>query len=127
VSTVGIGVDMVDKRRIASLHERYGLKFARRILSEAEFRDYQRVKDKVSFLAKRFSAKEAISKVLGTGVGQGIRFSELSVEHDAKGKPLAVLSGRAQQIMKELQIDSILLSTSDEKEQAISFAVGTRN
>jgi len=127
VSTVGIGVDMVDKRRISSLHERYGLKFARRILSEAEFRDYQRVKDKVSFLAKRFSAKEAISKVLGTGVGQGIRFSELSVEHDAKGKPLAVLSGRAQQIMKELQIDSILLSTSDEKEQAISFAVGTRN
>jgi len=127
VSTVGIGVDMVDKRRISSLHERYGLKFARRILSEAEFRDYQRVKDKVSFLAKRFSAKEAMSKVLGTGVGQGIRFSELSVEHDAKGKPLAVLSGRAQQIMKELQIDSILLSTSDEKEQAISFAVGTRN
>lgn len=127
MSTVGIGVDMVDKRRISSLHERYGLKFARRILSEAEFRDYQRVKDKVSFLAKRFSAKEAMSKVLGTGVGQGIRFSELSVEHDAKGKPLAVLSGRAQQIMKELQIDSILLSTSDEKEQAISFAVGTRN
>jgi holo-[acyl-carrier protein] synthase len=118
---------MVDKRRIASLHERYGLKFARRILSEAELRDYQSVKDKVSFLAKRFSAKEAMSKVLGTGVGQGIRFSELSVEHDAKGKPLAVLSGRAQQIMKELQIDSILLSTSDEKEQAISFAVGTRN
>jgi len=127
VSTVGIGVDMVDKRRIASLHERYGLKFARRILSASEFKDYQRVKDKVSFLAKRFSAKEAMSKVLGTGVGQGIRFSELSVEHDAKGKPLAVLSGRAQQIMKELQIDSILLSTSDEKEQAISFAVGTRN
>ncbi len=127
MSTVGIGVDMVDKRRIASLHERYGLKFARRILSEAELRDYQSVKDKVSFLAKRFSAKEAMSKVLGTGVGQGIRFSELSVEHDAKGKPLAVLSGRAQQIMKELQIDSILLSTSDEKEQAISFAVGTRN
>ena len=127
MSTVGIGVDMVDKRRIASLHERYGLKFARRILSASEFKDYQQVKDKVSFLAKRFSAKEAMSKVLGTGVGQGVRFSELSVEHDAKGKPLAVLSGRAQQIMKELQIDSILLSTSDEKEQAISFAVGTRN
>ena len=127
MSTIGIGVDMVDKRRIALLHERYGLKFARRILSKSEFIDYQRVKDKVSFLAKRFSAKEAMSKVLGTGVGQGVRFSELSVEHDAKGKPLAVLSGRAQQIMKELQIDSILLSTSDEKEQAISFAVGTRN
>lgn len=127
MSTVGIGVDMVDKRRIASLHERYGLKFVRRILSESEYRDYEQVKDKVSFLAKRFSAKEAMSKVLGTGVGQGIRFSELSVEHDAKGKPLAVLSGRAQQIMKELQIDSILLSTSDEKEQAISFAVGIRN
>ena len=127
MSTVGIGVDMVDKRRIASLHERYGLKFARRILSASEFKDYQQVKDKVSFLAKRFSAKEAMSKVLGTGVGQGVRFSELSVEHDAKGKPLAVLSGRAQQIMKELRIDLILLSTSDEKEQAISFAVGTRN
>ena len=127
MSTIGIGVDMVDKRRIASLHERYGIKFARRILSESEFRDYQQVKDKVSFLAKRFSAKEAMSKVLGTGVGQGIRFSELSVGHDAQGKPLAVLSGRAQQIMKDLQIDSILLSTSDEKEQAISFAVGTRN
>ena len=127
MSTVGVGVDMVDKRRIASLHVRYGLKFARRILSESEFRDYQQVKDKVSFLAKRFSAKEAMSKVLGTGIGQGIRFSELSVEHDAKGKPLAVLSGRAQKIMQELQIDKILLSTSDEKEQAISFAVGTRN
>jgi holo-[acyl-carrier protein] synthase len=127
VSTIGIGVDMVDKKRIATLYDRYGQKFARRILSRNELEDYQNVKDKVSFLAKRFSAKEAISKVLGTGIGQGIRLSELSVDHDIHGKPLAVLSGRALEIMRDRQIDSILISTSDEKEQAISFAVGTRN
>jgi holo-[acyl-carrier protein] synthase len=127
VSTIGIGVDMVSKKRIASLHERYGLKFARRILSSVEFDDYQCTRDKVSFLAKRFSAKEAISKVLGTGIGQGVKLAELSVEHDTHGKPLAVLSGRALDIMQAMHIDTILISTSDEKDQAISFAVGTRN
>ena len=68
--TIAIGTDIVEIQRIASALERQGDKFVQRILTESEIAEYQARGNSVAFLAKRFAAKEAIAKALGTGIGR---------------------------------------------------------
>ncbi len=124
----GIGTDIISVERIEQSLERHGDKFAERILSEAELEKYQelckkRPKNKVAFLAKRFAAKEAISKALGTGMRKGIDFVQLSIIHDALGKPMVTLSGKAEQWAKQNHIQKVQVTLSDEKHYAVAFAV----
>ena len=124
MSPVAIGTDIVDKRRIAGLHERHGERFARRILTRAELDDLARTRDVGGFLARRFCAKEAVSKVLGTGLAQGITFHDIEIAHDALGRPLVRLHGKARHRARELGIGEIALSISDERAYAVAFAIG---
>ena len=64
----GLGIDLVENFRIKKIYERYGYKFAKRILDNEEIRDFNISNNKVSFLAKRFASKEALSKSLGLGL-----------------------------------------------------------
>ncbi|MDH5370190.1 MAG: holo-ACP synthase, partial [Gammaproteobacteria bacterium] len=84
----GIGTDIVHINRMRENLDKYGDKFARRILTEAEFNEFEAKHDKAAFLAKRFAAKEATSKAMGTGFSQGLSLHHIGVEHDDAGKPI---------------------------------------
>ncbi len=120
---VAIGTDIVDKRRIVALHDRHGDRFVQRILTRAEQDDLARTRDTGGFLARRFCAKEAVSKVLGTGMAQGISFRDIEIGHDALGRPLVRLHGQARHRARELGIGEIALSISDERNYAVAFAI----
>ena len=96
--------------------------------SESELIEFHEIsekhpKNKIPFLAKRFAAKEAISKALGTGMRKGIDFVQLSISHDVLGKPMVTLSGKAQVWAKQNNIEKIQVTISDEKHYAVAFAV----
>jgi holo-[acyl-carrier protein] synthase len=88
-----IGVDIVEISRIRALHERYGDRFLRRILTGAEMEQCLAKPDPVASLAGRFAAKEAVSKALGTGISQGLSWHSVEVLNDEAGKPLVTLHG----------------------------------
>ncbi len=119
----GVGTDIVDIERIEGSVERHGDKFAERILAPAEIELYQKTKNKINYLAKRFAAKEAISKALGTGMRQGIDFVQLVISNDEIGKPQVTLEGKALTWSQQNKITKIHLSISDEKKHAVAFAI----
>lgn len=83
----GIGTDLVDPARIADALERYGERFARRVLTDSEWPEYVKHARPAVFLAKRFAAKEAFSKAVGTGLRAPVMFGNMAVQHDTQGKP----------------------------------------
>ena len=117
----GIGTDIVRVSRIQKSLDRYGERFARRILAGQELDDFQRTLHPARFLARRFAAKEAVVKAYGTGFTQGMTFQDIAVSHDAAGKPLLQLSGRALELQREMGIGEQFISISDEQEYAVAF------
>ena len=123
--TIAIGTDIVEIQRIASALERQGDKFVQRILTESEIVEYQARGNSVAFLAKRFAAKEAIAKALGTGIGRGISFQQMVVSNNAEGAPQVELQDSAAERLKQLGGTNVLLSLSDEKNYALAFVAIT--
>jgi len=119
--TIAIGTDIVEIQRIADALERQGDKFVQRILSESEIADYQARGNSVAFLAKRFAAKEAIAKALGTGIGRGISFQQLVISNNPEGAPQVELQANAAQRLNQLGGTKVLLSLSDEKNYALAY------
>ena len=119
----GIGVDIAETIRFSKLHEKYGERFARRILTENEFSQLQRRKHPALFLASRFAAKEATAKALGTGFAQGVGYKSIEVKNDGNGKPSLCFYRVALQLIEERQISRVLLSLSDEKYYAVAMVV----
>lgn len=124
-SAKGIGTDLLDQRRIARVVEKQGERFARRILTPDELLMWEKKSRSINFLAKRFAAKEAISKALGTGIAKGVGFQQMMIHTDELGKPLVELSGEALIRAKSLAGQDVLLSLSDEGEMIVAFAVLT--
>ncbi len=120
---VGIGIDIVEYKRIARIHQRYNEKFARRILDAVEMEEYLNASSPVRLLAKRFAAKEAATKALGTGMSRGITFSMICVRHDERGKPLLELNGNAAEYASKLGVVSQWLSISDEQDYSVAMVV----
>ncbi len=123
--TIAIGTDIVEIQRIASALERQGDKFVQRILTESEIAEYQARGNSVAFLAKRFAAKEAIAKALGTGIGRGISFQQMVVSNNAEGAPQVELQDSAAERLKQLGGTNVLLSLSDEKNTALAYVAIT--
>ncbi|MCK5724798.1 MAG: holo-ACP synthase [Gammaproteobacteria bacterium] len=117
----GIGTDIVHINRMRDDLNKYGDKFARRILTEAEFGEFQGKSNQAAFLAKRFAAKEATAKAMGTGFSQGLSLHHIGVEHDEAGKPVLDFSGVAEKFLQEKQIKQTHLSLADEREYAVAF------
>ena len=119
----GIGTDVVEVARIAASIEEFGDAFAKRILAESELDAYQQSHLKARFLAKRFAAKEAFSKALGTGLRAPATLQNIAVSHDTLGKPFLIL---APELLALLQAKNIMhphISISDEKNLATAFVV----
>ncbi|MDD2832721.1 MAG: holo-ACP synthase [Methylotenera sp.] len=119
----GIGTDIVEVARIDASIAEFGDAFAKRVLAESELASYQKSQIKARFLAKRFAAKEAFSKALGTGLRAPATFQNIAVSHDALGKPLLVLAPELQAFLEAKSIQQMHLSISDEKNLAAAFVV----
>lgn len=119
----GVGVDIVEIRRMEESLARHGDRFAQRILSEAEFTEFQNNKFPAKYLAKRFAAKEAAVKALGTGFSNGISMQHVIVGHDALGKPELEFTHAAEQFILQKQITAAHLSIADETHYAIAYVV----
>jgi len=119
----GIGTDIVEVERIESSLSQFGDAFAKRILDEQELASYLASNIKARFLAKRFAAKEAFSKALGTGIRGVVSFQNIAVSHDDLGKPILVLAPELSAFLQEKQIVRMHVSISDEKNLAAAFVV----
>ena len=119
----GIGTDIVEVSRIEESITRFGDSFAERILTQHEWFAYVRSQTKARFLAKRFAAKEAFSKALGTGIRMPATFHNIGVTHDDLGKPMLEFAPELQDFLDENGIHFHHLSISDEKALAVAFVV----
>ena len=119
----GIGTDLVRVARMQGALQRFGDRFAGRILATNEQQDYRRARRKAHFLARRFAAKEALLKALGTGLRDGMRWRDIAVVHDPLGRPSLACGGRVREALRDYFIDRSHLSLSDEDEYAIACVV----
>lgn len=117
----GIGTDIVAIARIQAGLERFGDKFARRILAGKELEGFENSIKPAHYLAKRFAAKEAAVKAMGTGFRNGITLGQIAVSNDLHGKPGLEFAGQAREICRSLGIGESHLSLSDENDYAIAF------
>ncbi len=120
---VGVGTDIVEIARIEATLERLGESFAARILTPNELLDFNASKTPNHFVAKRFAAKEAMGKALGTGIGQGVSWQHMEVLHSELGAPYFQLSHKAMERFKALGGATHHLSLSDEKDFAVAFVI----
>lgn len=119
----GIGTDIVEVSRIEDSLARFGNSFAERILNEAEWQSYMQSNTPARFLAKRFAAKEAFAKALGTGLRGPATFQNIGVTHDDLGKPVLDIAADLQALLDSKGIRYTHLSISDEKALAAAFVV----
>ncbi len=122
----GIGTDIVSVARVAASLERHGERFAARILALGERDEFAAARDPARFLAKRFAAKEAFGKALGTGVAVPATLHALAVAHDVRGRPQFGFSEELQRYMSERQLCAYL-SLSDELDYVVAFTVIERH
>ena len=124
MKTLGIGVDIIDNLRIKkSITSK---KFLSRIFSNIEIINSKKNSNKTGFFSKRFAAKEAFSKALGTGFRKGLNFYDISIINDGDGKPFIKINNKINSIIKKrfkTKKINVFLSISDEKKHSIAFVV----
>ncbi|MEZ8193312.1 holo-ACP synthase [Vibrio cortegadensis] len=123
MAIVGLGTDIAEIERVEKALARSGDAFARRILAESEYQTFQQLKQQGRFLAKRFAAKEAASKALGTGIAHGVTFHDFIISNNEHGKPVLTLQNKALEIAQAQQVTSSHLSISDERHYAVATVV----
>jgi len=115
----GIGADIVSIPRIQAMLDKRGEKVVKKILSETEIISFKKSVNPAAFLAKRFAAKEATAKALGTGFRDGLNLSHISVQNNQLGRPELIFKHRANELLSELKVGFI--SLSDEENYAIAY------
>ena len=121
---VGIGTDIVDIRRIQRSLARFGGRFTDKILCTSEHRSLTGSR-LAAYLARQFSAKEAVSKALGTGMSRGVHFRNIEIARMESGAPLVRLTGEAKSRAEDLGISDIHISLSDERDYAIAYVIAS--
>ncbi len=120
----GVGIDLVQVPRIAAVLARYGDRFLNRVFTPQEIAYCRGKRWSDSGLALRFAAKEAFSKALGVGLRRGgIRWREVEVVPDPRGKPELVVSGRAAELCAAAGITGLHLSLTDENDRALAVVI----
>ena len=118
---VGIGLDIVELDRIQRAWDRFGLKFAQRILTPGELKDLP--PRPVSFLAARFAGKEAGVKAMGTGFSRGISFHSLGIHTQPSGKPWLEFYDQALEQAEKLQLVRVHISLTHGRDTACAVVV----
>ncbi|MCV6589585.1 MAG: holo-ACP synthase [Marinobacterium sp.] len=118
----GIGTDILQISRITSALARTP-RLAERVLTPPELERFERSKDKPRFLAKRFAAKEAAAKALGTGIGRGVSWQHMEVRANQEGRPLLHFCEGALLRAQALGAQAAHISYSDEREYVVAFVI----
>ena len=119
----GIGVDLIDNIRFEKLIDRFGNKIALKILSESELLEYEKTLSKSSYLSKKFAAKEALSKAIGSGLYRNGIFPKLiTIVHTSLGKPFFEFSNELRNSIKD-KYKNIQLSITDTQTHSIAFVI----
>ena len=119
----GIGVDLIDNIRFEKLIDRFGNKIALKILSESELVEYKKTPSKSSYLSKKFAAKEALSKAIGSGLYRNGIFPKLiTIVHTSLGKPFFEFSNELRSIVQD-KYENIQLSITDTQTHSIAFVI----
>ena len=121
---IGNGVDIIKNSRINNSLKIKG--FLNRIFTEKEIQQGKKLKNKINFYAKRFAAKEAFVKAIGTGFRSDINFIDIEIKNYKNGKPYISLSKKLNNFLKKkfkIQRYKVFLSLSDEKDYSIAFVV----
>lgn len=118
----GIGTDIAAVARLRGFWERHGDKALEKVLAVSEMADFSSASDKGRFLAKRFAAKEAFAKALGTGVRPPAILTAIAVTHDELGKPMFICYGQLSKMLENLGLTAHL-SISDEADYAIAYVI----
>lgn len=116
-----VGVDIIEIDRVERVVEKYGDRFLNRVFTPTELRESRL---RPQSLAGRFAAKEAVLKVLQTGLARGISWKEVRITAGESGEPGVTLEGQAEREARSRQIGKIHLSISHDRDRAIAFAVG---
>ncbi|WP_269533357.1 holo-ACP synthase [Chitinimonas sp. BJYL2] len=119
----GIGTDLIDIDRMAAAYARHGDRLVARLLAPAEREQLDSAKDKPRYLAKRWAAKEAFGKALGTAIRPPVTLAGLCIEHDVAGKPGIKVDTAIAHYMNERGITGVHLSLSDERGAVVAFVV----
>jgi holo-[acyl-carrier protein] synthase len=124
---VGIGSDLADIRRIKAVLDRFGSRFVERVFTDVEEARSERKGDRAASYAKRFAAKEACSKALGTGIRGGVFWRDMGVVNAPSGKPTMQLTGGAAERLNTLippgMKANIHLSLTDDHPYAQAFVI----
>ena len=121
---IGNGVDIIKNSRINNSLKIKG--FLNRIFTEKEIQQGRKLKNKINFYAKRFAAKEAFVKAIGTGFRSDINFIDIEIKNYKNGKPYISISKKLNNFLKKkfkIQRYKVFLSLSDEKDYSIAFVV----
>ena len=121
---LGIGIDIINNSRIKrSITNK---RFLSRVFSHTEITNSKKTSNKTGYFSKRFAAKEAFSKALGTGFRKGLNFNDISIVNDKYGKPSIVVNNKLKNIINKrfkTKKVNVFLSISDEKKYSIAFVV----
>ena len=121
---IGIGVDIVENKRIQKLIK--SKQFIYRVFTEKEIKNSKKIKDKTNYFSKRFAAKESLSKAIGTGFRSGLSFKDISIINDKFGKPKYELKNNVKKLIysqHNVKKIKISLSLADEKKYSIAFSM----
>ena len=117
------GIDIIDIRRIRKLIDKYNFRFKQRCFSSGEINKSESRAKSVESYAKRYAAKEACSKALGTGLARGVFWKDIEIQNDKYGKPEIILHNNAMKFLKKINPNnefSLEVSLSDELNYAIA-------
>ncbi len=120
---IAVGTDILKFERVEEVVQRLGDRFVARILTPEEREEYAASARPLNLLAKRFAAKEAVAKALGTGIGRGVSWQDIRILHDEHGAPLVELSGGALEVARDKGGSRVALSLADEVDCVIAFAI----
>tara|TARA_Y100000591_G_C21527065_1_gene542221 strand:- start:274 stop:666 length:393 start_codon:yes stop_codon:yes gene_type:complete len=124
MKTVGIGVDIVQNKRIKLFIK--NKKFLNRIFGKNEILLSKKIKNRINFFSKRFAAKESLAKAIGTGFRDKLNFKDIQIINDKLGKPYYLVNTKVKNLIKKkkkIKNFDLFLSISDEKDYSIAFTI----
>lgn len=123
MAIIGIGTDIVRISRIKRVFKKYPKGFAERVLHKNELKVLKNHPSPQYYISRRFSAKEAVAKALGTGIAKGVSFKDIEISNNDHGQPILTLHGSTLEIAQKMGVQNNFISLSDEDKYAIAYVI----